>query len=346
MRPATHRVRFAAILAVLAACGPRDPGPVAHPALGSESAASLGARFNAAGELLPPRDYRDWVYLTSGYAMSYGPAAQAAQAAGIEMFDTVFVDRAAHAEFLKTGVWPEGTTFVLELRQAEDQGSIVSRGHFQTELTGIEVAHKDSRRFPGGWGYFDVPTDSEGPRAPAAPLPADASCYPCHAQHGGVENTFTQFYPTLFAAAKRHGTVRPDFVGIPPTPAEFVAEVARAGWSAGERRLAEVERRWPGANLLREASLNRIGYELLGEGDKVAAVAAFAEAARRFPASVNAWDSLSEAQEAAGDVRGARVAVESGLRAAAAAGDSLPPSRLEALTGSLRARKARLAAAP
>ena len=35
-----------------------------------------------------------------------------------------------------------------------------------------------------------------------------AKCYSCHADHGAVDTTFVQYYPTLVAPAKQHGTYR------------------------------------------------------------------------------------------------------------------------------------------
>ena len=63
---------------------------------------------------------------------------------------------------------------------------------------------KDSSRFKGKWGFFDF---SEG-KTSAAQLPPAAACYSCHAEHGAVDNTFVQFYPTLLEVAKTKGTVK------------------------------------------------------------------------------------------------------------------------------------------
>ena len=38
-----------------------------------------------------------------------------------------------------------------------------------------------------------------------------ASCYACHATHTAVENTFVQFYPTLFEVAREKGTIKPTY---------------------------------------------------------------------------------------------------------------------------------------
>ena len=48
----------------------------------------------------------------------------------------------------------------------------------------------------------------EGSAASAKPIPATASCYSCHAEHGAVDNTFVQFYPTLIEIARQKGTFR------------------------------------------------------------------------------------------------------------------------------------------
>ena len=33
-------------------------------------------------------------------------------------------------------------------------------------------------------------------------------CYSCHEQHGAVDTTFVQFYPTLIKLAEQKGTLR------------------------------------------------------------------------------------------------------------------------------------------
>ena len=64
---------------------------------------------------------------------------------------------------------------------------------------------KDTTRFKSGWAFF---SDLEN-RTPPKPIPAATSCYSCHEQHGAVDTTFVQFYPTLIDAAKQKGTLKP-----------------------------------------------------------------------------------------------------------------------------------------
>jgi hypothetical protein len=164
-----------------------------------------GPKFNQQGELVRPTEYRNWIYLTSGLGMAYGPAAQAA---ATPPFDNVFVEPKAHAAFLKSGKWPEGTMFVLELRRSLTDRSIDRTGRSQGDVIAIEMSVKDSKRFPGGWGYFGFRNNA----AASAPLPATAECYSCHKQNTATDNTFVQFYPTLLEVARARGVLNATYL--------------------------------------------------------------------------------------------------------------------------------------
>jgi hypothetical protein len=343
-RLAPPTARIAVVLAVFGAgacAGAGTPAstPSTPPAAGA-APAGPGARFNERGELEPPVDYRTWVYLTSGFAMSYGPAAQVATSGGVDVMDNVYVSPDAYRGFMATGVWPEATMFVLEIRTAEETGSIVTRGRYQTELVGVEAAVKDSRRWPKGWGYFDFAIDGRGPTGPAAALPTTASCYTCHAAHGAVEQTFTQFYPTLFEVARAKGTVRPDFPGLPPTPAELTARITAGGWPAGSALLEATASKWPGATLLRQSSLTRVARQLARAGRQAESVAVLQEVTRRFPGSARAWDSLSKAYAEQSAPAQAKEAASQGLKAASTDSSLTPQSRTN-LEKNLKSRTTR-----
>ncbi|WP_435009468.1 cytochrome P460 family protein [Tundrisphaera lichenicola] len=168
-----------------------------------------GPRYAGDGRLVRPPDYREWAFVTSGLGMTYGPAK--ADDERSPRFDNVFVSRPAYREFLKSGTWPDRTMFILEVRQAQSNVSINNGGRTQGEIVAIEAAVKDRTRYPeGGWAYFSF-DGPEGPADSATPLPSSASCYKCHEEKTAVDNTFVQFYPTLFDVAKRHGTVKPTY---------------------------------------------------------------------------------------------------------------------------------------
>jgi hypothetical protein len=171
--------------------------------------AAADPAFTDKGELVRPADYREWIFLASGLGMTYGPnRPQAGQAAP---FDNVFVNPESYRAFMKTGRWPEGTTFMLEIRSAEENVSINAGGRTQGALRAIEASVKDTKRYPdGGWSYFSF-DGPQGLKASAAPFPRTAGCYGCHSRNGAVEWTFAQFYPAAFEAAQKLGTVRQDY---------------------------------------------------------------------------------------------------------------------------------------
>jgi len=156
------------------------------------------------GRMKLPAHYREWVYLTTGFDMSYSATAMPMDH---HMFDNVFVNPDAYRAFTKTGSWPEHTVLVLEGRGAADRGSINKRGNYQAgDVMDIEVHVKDSARFPGGWAFFGF-----GNGDTAKMIPVSRDCYSCHAQHGAVDTTFVQFYPTLLRVAHEKGTLRASY---------------------------------------------------------------------------------------------------------------------------------------
>jgi Cytochrome P460 len=157
-------------------------------------------QYTAAGELLLPKDYREWVFLSAGLGMTYGPAASPDPQD--PRFDNVFVNPSSYRAFLATGKWPDKTVFILEVRRSVGKGSINNGGHYQGEIASIEAAAKDERRFPQRWAYFGF-----GHGDKAQPASATSSCNNCHSQNAAVENTFVQFYPTLLEVATQKKTL-------------------------------------------------------------------------------------------------------------------------------------------
>ena len=168
-------------------------------ALAAWAAGSDGPAWSSAGALLFPADYREWVFLSSGLGMTYGPLA-AAHAGDSPRFDNVFVSPGAYQTFLKSGKWPDQTMFMLEIRSSESKGSINNGGHYQTGVIGIEAEVKKA----GQWTFYSFGSGA----AEGQPFPRTQNCYACHAANGAVDNTFVQFYPTLLPVARAHGTMR------------------------------------------------------------------------------------------------------------------------------------------
>ena len=161
---------------------------------------SFAPEYTADNQLVRPANYREWIFLSSGLGMTYGPAASPA---GNPRFDNVFVHPDAYRAFLESGKWPDKTMFVLEVRTSRTEGSINRGGRFQSDVVAMEVEVKDEGRFPDRWAFFDFPAGANT----AKPI-SRTSCMTCHSTNGAVDNTFVQFYPTLVDIAKAKGTFR------------------------------------------------------------------------------------------------------------------------------------------
>lgn len=172
-----------------------------------KAAPASAPSYASNGDMLPPSHYREWIYLTSGLDMSY--SAKATGTNGMSMFDNVFVNPEAYRSFMATGTWPDKTVMILEGRGAQSKGSINQRGHFQAvSVMDMEVHVKDEARFPGKWAFFSF----DAPDKNGTMIPEKAPCYSCHAEHGAVDTTFVQFYPTLLPVAQEKHTLSAAFL--------------------------------------------------------------------------------------------------------------------------------------
>jgi hypothetical protein len=161
--------------------------------------ASGPVQYSQDAKMILPKDYRQWVFLSSGMSMSYDPNGGST---ANPRFENVFVNPAAYQAFVKTGTWPDKTVLILEARASDSKVSINKDGRVQTDLVGISAHVKDSAR--GGWAFYGF--DRGG--AQGVLLPKSADCYSCHEQSGAVDTTFVQFYPTLIEIAKNKRTFK------------------------------------------------------------------------------------------------------------------------------------------
>jgi hypothetical protein len=167
----------------------------------ASAAAADNPQFTSDGKLVRPADYRRWIYLSSGFGMSYTQKPDDAA-----MFTNVFVDPAAYDYYLANGRWPGKTMFVLELYGSTSQGSINKHGSYQRDFMGLDVEVKDQARFPDKWAYFNF----DGAENTASAIaPSQNGCWQCHEQNAAVEHSFVQFYPDLLKVAKAKNTIKP-----------------------------------------------------------------------------------------------------------------------------------------
>jgi hypothetical protein len=163
------------------------------------AAAALSAQqYTKDGQMVLPKDYREWVFLSAGIGMTYDNSRTPEN----PPFENVFVNPAAYQAFLKTGQWPDKTVMILEVRASEKRLSINKDGHVQTNVIVTEAHVKDNAR--GGWAFYQFPAGT----TQGNPFPKTADCFSCHQQSGAVDSTFVQFYPTLIDVAKKNGTYK------------------------------------------------------------------------------------------------------------------------------------------
>jgi hypothetical protein len=162
-----------------------------------------GAQFTSDGKLVRPEGYRRWVFVSSGFGMSYNPDAAGN---GAPAFTNVFVAPEAYDFFQVNGTWPDKTTFVLEIYGSTSHGSINQKGSYQESLVGLDVEVKDESRFPDKWAYFGF---NNSAKTSSAITPSKNGCWSCHDQNAAVEHSFVQFYPELLKTAQNKGTIKP-----------------------------------------------------------------------------------------------------------------------------------------
>lgn len=159
------------------------------------------AQYTSDGQMRFPEHYREWVYLSSGFDMSY--SSEGSGMGDHHIFDNTFVNPEAYRVFVATGHWPDKTVIVLESRMAKGRGSINQKGSYQDEqIMGMSIHVRDDGRFPGKWAFFAFDGGQTGKM-----IPTTAGCYSCHQDHGAVDSTFVQFYPTLLPIAKAKETL-------------------------------------------------------------------------------------------------------------------------------------------
>jgi len=162
-------------------------------ASGADKAAAV---FDGKDTLLRPEGYREWVFVGSSLGLRYDQNAEKGSTNNATRFNNVYLNPAAYREFSRTGKFPDGTVFVLEIASAETKKEPGLQGSFQKEFVSLEAAVKDSQRFETGWAYFSFDDKSGKPKDKARPFSND-SCYDCHHQKAATDHVFTQFYPVL-----------------------------------------------------------------------------------------------------------------------------------------------------
>jgi hypothetical protein len=187
------------IAMLAAAIGLLSPAIESAAANAATSARQL-PEYNAAGELILPKNFERWIFVGSPLT----PNALNGGQANFPEFHNVYMEPGSYDIYRKTGEFPEGTMFFKELQltlPAQDEdGSRTEpsgRGYFPGALNGADVTVKDSKRFAdtGGWGYFNF--NHREPKAATAKVRSKEECAACHMAKAKKDDVWTQFYPRL-----------------------------------------------------------------------------------------------------------------------------------------------------
>lgn len=191
---------------------PTVPGPAAP-------AGMAVPEYNEQGALLRPEGFERWIVVGTSVGLSYSDdPKKTSDDPG--QFHNVYMQPQAFDHYVRTGEFPEQTIFVVTNNPSaatKGKDSLNRAGFFASPSTGLEVAVRDTKRFADGWAYFmyhnskpetaaeSNPVSSQAPKERQAEMAFPrAACYDCHAEHGAVDNVFTQFYSVLSRARETH----------------------------------------------------------------------------------------------------------------------------------------------
>jgi len=155
-----------------------------------ENRSAVDAPKFSGQEMIRPEGYDRWPIVGASLGLSY---AESPEGSGPGAFHRVYMNPSAYETFSRSRTFPEGTTFVLELYEANEKTSIARGGHFEGRRIAVEASVKDRRRFKPGWAYFGF---GNGALAKASAFP-DGRCHSCHVKHAEIDSVFVQFYPNL-----------------------------------------------------------------------------------------------------------------------------------------------------
>lgn len=156
------------------------------------AAAFAGPKFDKDGRLLLPERRDLWITVGTTYALSY-------EGDGSTSFNTVRMDPKSYDVYVKTGKYPVGTMFDLEVRQPMTEVAPAKGGKTQGKVISRSLHVKDEKAGPGTWTFYSYSDESSSGR----PIPRSQACYSCHAEHATDDTVFSQFYPTMIEARDR-----------------------------------------------------------------------------------------------------------------------------------------------
>lgn len=157
--------------------------------------------WNAKGELVQPKNFREWVFIGSPMT----PNGLNNGKANFPEFHNVYIQPSAFKHYRKTGKWLEGTMMVKELQLVQpgqnpdgSRTETSGRGYFPAAVAGLDVSVKDSSRFKESknWGFFNFGHHVPPYLPAAAPAPI-ANCAGCHMANAHEDMVYVKFYKSI-----------------------------------------------------------------------------------------------------------------------------------------------------
>jgi hypothetical protein len=163
----------------------------------AESAQIYEPKFNAAGEMIRPEGWRNWMFVGTPLT----PNSLNPPEAAFPEFHNVYIDPVSWAHYQRTGEFRDGTVFAKELVLVGATTAASGNGFFMGEFAGFEIAYKSAEHFPGepgNWAYFSFGHKPEPYNETATKQPV-AACAACHRESAAQDMVFTQYYPVVRA---------------------------------------------------------------------------------------------------------------------------------------------------
>lgn len=162
-------------------------------AAGSLAAAAFaGPSYDADGKIVIPENMDRWPTVGTTYALSY-------EGDGGTTLNAVRLDPDSYDAYVKTGKYPVGAIFALEVRTPVTEVAPAKGGKTQGAVVARSLHVKDEKGGPGTWTFYAYGAGSKTGVA----IPRSQACYSCHEEHATVDTTFMQYYPALKEARER-----------------------------------------------------------------------------------------------------------------------------------------------
>lgn len=156
------------------------------------AAAFAGPTYDADGRIVIPENMDRWPTVGTTYALSY-------EGDGGTTLNAVRLDPDSYDAYVKTGKFPVGAVFALEVRTPVTEVAPAKGGKTQGAVVGRSLHVKDEKGGPGTWTFYGYGAGAKTGNA----IPRSQACYSCHEQHATVDTTFMQYYPALKEARER-----------------------------------------------------------------------------------------------------------------------------------------------